>query len=237
MNKLSSGMKLLLLGILLLFFLILITYELYEGFSSKQPKAISAPVRQNITCSDPEMLYMYDRFDKAKLKPPTENCDTTTTNQYDFNGKVYCLPKCKTGYTNLSNDNTLCVRTDGMCQISKDLSNTIETSWAQVCGPLYKANANLRSTIGSISSVVSTINNQFNVIDSNFPSFSNRMASYSGTNSNRQMLRDTIFNTTILSNYYDLTNFKESITSNYDMMLTKKDRFNYVYTVFNCSNY
>jgi len=235
MKVLSSGMKLLLLGILLLFFLILITYEMYEGFA--QPKAISAPLRQNVTCSDPEMVYMYDRFDKAKLKPTNENCDTTTTNEYNFNGKVYCLPKCTAGYTNFSNDNTLCIRTDGMCQISRDLSNTIETSWAQVCGPLYKANTNLTSTIGSISTVVSTINSQYKIIDSNFPNFSNIITNYTGSDSNRIMLRDTIFNNILVSNYTDLTSFKESITSNYDMMLDKKNRFNYMYTAFNCSNY
>jgi hypothetical protein len=227
-------MKLLLLGILLLFFIILITYEIYEGF--QQPKAAATSIRQNNTCSDPEMEYIYDRFDKAFVKNPEKACDTGFTS-YDYFGITYCMPTCKTGYVPFSNDTSFCVRTDGKCSLSRDLSNTIEGNWAQVCGPLYKTNVNLLSTMGSISTVISTINSQYTTLDSNYLSFSNIINTYSGNESNRLMLRDNVFNTVVTSNYLDLTNLKDSIQSNFNMMSNKKDRFNLIYNSFDCATY
>lgn len=230
-------MKLLLLGILILFFIILITYEIYETFEDKQPNAVSGLVRQNITCSDPDMEYIYDRFDKAIIKKSGEACDTSKYILSNYFGIDYCMPKCKTGYTPFSNDNSFCVRTDGKCQLSSDLSNTIESSWAQVCGPLYKTNINIRSTIGSISTVISTINNQYNTIGSNFYTFSNHITDYTGTNPTQILLRTNVFNTNVVSNYLDLTTLKNTIQSNYTMMSNKKDRFDSIYNSFDCGNY
>jgi hypothetical protein len=226
--------KLLLLGIILLFFIILITYEIVEGFA--QPKAVSTSVRENNTCSDPDMEYIYDRFDRATIKDPTKACDTgfSTSNYF---GLTYCLPNCRTGYTPFSNDTSFCIRTDGKCSLSKDLSNTIETNWAQVCGPLYKTNINLLSTMGSISTVISTINNQYTTVNTNYLSFSNLINSYSGSDSTRLMLRNNVFNTVVTSNYLDLTNLRENINSNFIMMSNKKDRFNLIYNSFDCANY
>jgi len=227
-------MKLLLLGILFLFFLILITYELYEGFGN-QPKAVASAIRENNTCSDPDMTYIYDRFAKATIKGQ-EACGAGFA-MYNYHGLIYCLPNCKTGYTALSNDTTFCVRTDGKCSISRDLSNTIEGNWAQVCGPLYKTNANLLSTMGSISTVMSTINNQFTTVSSNYISFSNNIRTYSGNEPTRVLLRDSVFNTVVTSNYTDLRNLRESINSNFNVLSNKKDRFNLIYNSFDCANY
>ena len=229
-------MKLLLLGILILFFIILITYEIYETFENKQPHAVSGFVRENITCSDPDMEYIYDRFDKAFIKKTGEACATNFTLSNYF-GIEYCIPNCKSGYTPFSNDASFCVRTDGKCQLSKDLSNTIQNSWAQVCGPLYKTNVNILSTMGSISTVISTINNQYNTIGSNFISYSNTLQSYNGNDSTKQMLKRDVFDTIVLSNYLDLTTLKTTIQSNYIMMSNKKDRFDSIYNSFDCGNY
>lgn len=229
-------MKLLLLGILILFFIILITYEVYETFENKQPKAISGLVRQNTTCSDPDMQYIYDRFDTAYIKKANEACATNFI-QSNYFGIVYCIPNCKSGYTPFSNDNSFCVRTDGKCQLSKDLSNTIQSSWAQVCGPLYKTNVNILSTMGSISTVISTINNQYNTIGTNFISYSNTLQSYSGNDSTKQMLKRDVFDTIVLSNYLDLTTLKNTIQSNYIEMSNKKNRFDSIYNSFDCGNY
>jgi hypothetical protein len=227
-------MKLLLLGILLLFFIILITYELYEGFSN-QPKAVASAVRENITCSDPEMTYIYDRFAKATMKGQ-EACAAEYT-PYPYFGLTYCLPNCKTGYIPFSNDASFCVRSDGKCALTRNLSNTIEGNWAQVCGPLYKTNANLMSTMGSISTVISTINNQYNTVNSNYLSFSSNISNYAGNEPTRVLLRNSVFNTVVTSNYIDLRNLRESINSNFNVMSNKKDRFNLVYNSFDCANY
>lgn len=233
--KLSNGYKLLLLGILILFFLILIAYELYEGFVDRQPKAIASQVRENNTCSDPEMKYIYDRFPRATIKAqgPCESGFTVS----NYFGLSYCMPNCENGYTPFSNDTTYCVRTDGKCQLSKDLSNTIQGNWAQVCGPLYKTNINLLSTMGSISTVISTINNQYNSANSNYLSLSTDINRYTGNEPTRTLLRNSVFNTVVRSNYTDLRNLRETINSNFIVMSNTKDRFNLVYNSFDCANY
>ena len=234
--KLSNGYKLLLLGILILFFLILIAYELYEGFVDKKPKSRQTPVRSNNTCSDPEMEYMYDRFSKAILKDPQKPCDAGYAIS-DYFGLAYCLPVCEAGYTQFSNDTTYCVRTDGMCKNSDELSNNIETNWNRVCAPLYKMNVNTLSTMGSISTVISTINGQYNFVNSNFFTFSNTVERSATTNATNLMLRNTIFNNNIVSNYFDIRTLKDSINSNFIMMSNKKDKFNYIFNSFDCANY
>ena len=240
--------KYLLLGILVVFFLILIAYEIKEGFASK-PLAVGAPVRIDKTCSDPEMSYLIDRFAKAKLRKPGEECavpfhDTLTyprhvvvtpTNSNEY--IVYCLPDCPAGYTPKPDDITYCVRTNGLCALSKNLSNTIQDNWGRVCGPLYKANLNILSTMGSISSVVSTINSQYNTIDTDFIPFSNSVTlNASGLGCNAY-LRDTIFNVNIISNYYDLTSFNSNTINYWTMLSNEKNRFNGIFNSFNCANY
>ena len=250
--------KYLLLGILLLFFLILIAYEIYEGFDDK-PIAVGATVRNNKTCSDPDMAYMIDRFDKGRLKPAT-GCDEgaggteegasypnrTIAPTVDATGNAiqngyfsYCLPKCQTlgPYTTYSNDPTYCVRTDNKCALNRNLSNSIEDNWARVCGPLYKTNVNLMSTMGSISTVVSTVNGQYSDIHTNFPAFSNSVTTNASGLACNSYLRDTIFNQNIISNYYDLTSFNNSISSYWIELSNKKNKFDGVFNSFNCANY
>lgn len=234
MGQLSFGMKLLLLGILILFFIILITFELYEGF--EQPTAISAPVRQNKTCSDPEMKYIVDRFDRAYIKDPQKSCDSGFS-EYLFQGLTYCLPNCETGYVTFSNDTSFCIRRDERCQISRNLSNEIEGNWAEVCGPLYKTNLNLMSTMGSISSVINTINSQYNTLNSNYINFSNVINSYNGPDTAKILLRDSVFNTAVTSNYLDLKTLKNTIESNYNSLSNKKNRFDSIYNSFDCATY
>lgn len=229
-------MRLILLGILILFFLILITYEIYEGFDDNKPKARNTPIRSNNTCSDPEMTNMYDRFSKATLQERGKACDTGYSSSNYF-GLEYCMPACEDDYAPFSNDTTYCIRTDGMCENSTDLSNAIETNWNRVCAPLYRTNVNILSTMGSISTVISTINSQYNFVNSNFITFSNTLRTSPTTNPTNIMLRNTVFNNNIVSNYFDIRTLKDSINSNFIAMSNKKDRFNYIYNSFDCANY
>lgn len=227
-------MKVIILGLLILFFIILISYELYEGFSS-QPLPVETPIRSNGTCSDPEMNYIYDRYSYA-YPYPSDGCSAGYSSN-SYYGIPYCVPNCPTGYIAYSNDPTLCIRSDGKCGLSSDLNSTIQMSWAQVCGPIYKANINVLSTMGSISTVVSTINSQFYTLDSNFGSFSNTITSYNGGNSSYSNLRNTVFNNNIISNYYELRNLTASVNSNFNELSNKKSRFDYIYNAFDCANY
>jgi len=243
--------KYLLLGILVVFFLILIAYEIYEiseGFADNKPKAKPSLVRSNKTCSDPEMAYLIDRFDKARVQkdgacpedyiayryPPY----VPVANSNDY--IVYCLPACDKnypGYTEYGLDLTFCVRADGKCALSQDLSNSIQDNWTRTCAPLYKANLNLLSTMGSISTVVSTINSQYRTVESQFTPFSNAVtANASGLGCNAY-LRDTIFNVNIISNYYDLTTFNSNTDYYWNMLSNRKDRFDGIFNSLNCSKY
>jgi hypothetical protein len=237
--------KYLLLGILLLFFLIIITYEIYEEFADK-PVAVGAAIRDNKTCSDSDMSYMIDRFDKARLKPNDGTCDADYEEGSSFPKNVplsqslaYCLPRCeKLGpYINYSNDDTFCVRSDNRCGLNKNLSNSIENNWTHVCGPLYKTNLNLLSTMGSISTVVSTVNSQYGVVNTNFPAFSNAVVLNASGLPCNSYLRDTLFNVNIISNYYDLTTINNSIDSYWTDLSNRKNRFDGVFNSLNCANY
>jgi len=233
--------KYLLLGILILFFLILIAYEIYEGFDN-QPRAVPALVRQNKTCPDPDMQYMIDRFEKATLQKPGVGCTVGIGYAYPQNVPLsqsiaYCLPTCPSGYIEYSNDTTYCVRSDDKCGLTKDLSNNIQDNWARVCAPLYQTNLNLLSTMGSISTVVSTINNQYATIRTNFPAFSNSVTLNASGLACNSYLRDTVFNVNIISNYYDLNSFNNSVNSYWIELSNKKNKFNEVFNSFNCGNY
>jgi hypothetical protein len=55
--------KYLLLGIIFLFFLILILYDIYkEGFTNNPPTVIDSELRNDNTCSDSRMMNRIDRF-------------------------------------------------------------------------------------------------------------------------------------------------------------------------------
>lgn len=240
--------KYLLLGILVVFFLILIAYEIYEineGFADNKPLAKPSLVRDNKTCSDPEMAYLIDRFDKAIVQKDGQcpegyvaytyprNIPIANSNEYI----VYCLPVCTGGYTDYPLDMSFCVRADGKCALSKDLSNSIQDNWARTCAPLYKANINLLSTMGSISTVVSTINSQYKTVQSQFTPFSNAVTlNASGLGCNAY-LRDTIFNVNIISNYYDLTTFNSNTDYYWNMLSNRKDKFDGIFNSLNCSKY
>ena len=65
--------KYLLLGIIFLFFLILILYDIYkEDFTN--PIVINTPLRADHTCSDPNMAYRIDRFHYATNYDPKHGC-------------------------------------------------------------------------------------------------------------------------------------------------------------------
>jgi len=227
-------MKLIILGLLLLFFIILISYEIYEGFSN-QPLPSPTSVRANNTCSDPEMTYMYDNYDYAT--PWSSNGCPSNTFSNNYFGTPYCLPQCVSGYTPYANDNTYCVNTSNVCILSSDLNSTIQTSWTQVCGPLYRTNVNIMSTLGSISTVVNTIDSQFIMAQSNYLTLSNYVDNYTGGLPIQTSLRSQIFDTIIKSNYSDLINLKSNVDSNFIAMSNKKDRFNYIFNAFDCGNY
>jgi len=227
--------KYLLLGILLLFFIIIISYEIYETFVDNTPKVIDGPVRINNTCSDPEMSYMVNRFDTAlELEDRTKTrCPSGyDSNPISFYGKRYCFVTCSSAY-NVSN--YYCVRKDNKCHASKDLSNTIKDSWSQTCAPLYKTNLNLKSTIGSISTVLSTIQIQFNTVKTGYIPFSQTLTNYNG-DSIKQTIRDVSL-PTIISNYNDLNLFKTNIEFNYNELCNKKVQFDSVYNYLNCGSY
>jgi hypothetical protein len=228
--------KYLLLGILLLFFIIIISYEIYETFVvDTTPKVINVPVRINNTCSDPEMSYRINRFDTAlELEDPTKTrCPTGyDSNPVQFYGKRYCFIKCSRDH---EPSDYYCVRKDNKCHNSTDLSNTIKDSWSQLCAPLSKTNLNLNSTIGSISTVLSTIQFQFNTVNRSYIPFSQTLTNYNG-DPIKQSIRDATL-PGIISNYDNLNLFKTNIEYNYNELSNKKLQFNSIYNYFNCGSY
>jgi len=61
-------MKYLLLGTILLLFLILLyQINIKEGFNDAGPQEVSLPIRSDGSCSDPNMLNMFDRFHYADV--------------------------------------------------------------------------------------------------------------------------------------------------------------------------
>ena len=235
-------MKYLLLGAILLFFLLLIyqSYE-FEHFQDLGPIELSLPTRTDGTCSDPNMLNMYDRFhyvagyDKTAYPTttPTIGCPDNYVS-YNFEGNSnLCLPQCPSNYKVYPSDPTYCIA--DYCYISGDLSGNIRESWNETCAPMFRTNLTLNSTLAGISSVVSTINFQYNVLSSNFTPFSNSL--FTGAiDSNKQTIRDTFY-PNILSNYNDIYSYQNSIQSNYLNLKSGIQPFFSYYNTLNCSNY
>jgi len=231
-------MKYLLLGAILLFFLLLIyqSYEL-EAFIDTGPKELSLPVRSDGTCSDPNMLNMFDRFHYVARYDTTSYPDTGCPDKYvryNFEGNSnLCLPNCPSNYTISPNDPTYCVA--NYCYVSGDLSGNIRGNWDETCGPMYRTKLTLNSTLAGISSVVSTINFQYKVLNSNFTPFTTSL--FSGIiDSNKQSIRDAFY-PNILSNYNDIYSYQTIIQSNYLNLKSGVQPFFSYYNTFNCSNY
>ena len=231
-------MKYLLLGTILLLFLILLyQINIKEGFNDAGPQEVSLPIRSDGSCSDPNMLNMFDRFHYAdvyntNINGPTGCPDNYVQYNYFGNSNI-CLPNCPLNYSIYPIDDTYCVATQ--CYVAGDLSGNIRESWNEVCSVLYRTDLILNSTIASISSVTNTVNIQYNTINSNFIPFSNHLYT-SGVDSNKLAIRDVNF-PNILSNYNDIYSYQNVIQSNYLNLKDKKTVFDTLYTGFNCSNY
>ncbi len=235
-------MKYLLLGAILLFFLLLI-YQSYEteAFVDKGPIELSLPVRSDGTCSDPDMLNMYDRFhyvagyDKTKYPSgnPTVGCpDKYEIYNFEGNDKL-CLPLCPSNYKVYPADPTYCVAS--YCYVAGDLSGNIRENWNETCAPMYRTKLTLTSTLAGISSVVSSISFQYNKLSSNFIPFSNSLYT-NVTDTAKQGIRD-IYYPNILSNYNDIYSYQTIIQSNYLNFKSGLQPFFSYYSAFKCSNY
>ena len=148
-----------------------------------------------------------------------------------------CLAYCPSNYVKSTTDETQCVRTDGNCVYTADLSANITESWLKTCARIYKQNVNLTSTIQSISSVVSSFSYQTNTIVNDYTSLSNRLfrpgASFESALLNN---RDTNF-TTITNQYAAVSNLQNIINNNYETLKQDKAKFDTLYSQFGCSNY
>jgi hypothetical protein len=231
-------MKYLLLGAILLFFLLLI-YQSYETepFVDKGPNELSLPVRSDGTCSDPDMLNMYDRFHYVAKYDKTAYPDTGCPDKYErynFEGNSnLCLPLCPSNFTIYSSDPTYCVA--NYCYVAGDLSGNIRGNWDETCGPMYRTKLTLTSTLAGISSVVSSISFQYNKLSSNFTPFRTSIFN-DPVNVLTTPIRD-LYYPNILSNYNDIYSYQNSIQSNYLNLKSGVQPFFSFYNTFNCSNY
>ena len=181
---------------------------------------------------------MFDRFHYAVGYDTNiygdSGCPDTHV-RYNFMGNSnLCLPTCPSNYSPYQYDNTYCVA--NKCYIQGDLSGNIQESWNEVCSVFYRTNLILTSTVQSISSVVSTINIQFNTVNSNFVPFSNSLYNPRLTDTNKLRARDLNF-PNVYSNYNDISSYRTIIQSNYLSLQSGMVPFNTLYTQLNCSNY
>ena len=180
---------------------------------------------------------MFDRFHYVARYDTTSYPDTGCPDKYvryNFEGNSnLCLPNCPSNYTISPNDPTYCVA--NYCYVSGDLSGNIRGNWDETCGPMYRTKLTLNSTLAGISSVVSTINFQYKVLNSNFTPFTTSL--FSGIiDSNKQSIRDAFY-PNILSNYNDIYSYQTIIQSNYLNLKSGVQPFFSYYNTFNCSNY
>lgn len=148
-----------------------------------------------------------------------------------------CLAPCPSNYIKSTSDETQCVRTDGNCIYTADLSANISDSWLRTCAQIYKQNINLTSTIQSISSVVSSFSFQTATINSDYQGLSNRLYR-AGTSFSTDLLnnRNTNFNT-ITTQYVAVSNLQNIINSKFNSLKADKLKFDTLYKDFGCSNY
>ena len=242
----------LILGIVILIYIIF--NNVYEGFQEEEeieeeltvPVVKPSPVRQDGTCSDPDQKSILDRFDYTVPFDANGNCPEipglkdTFYQRCNYNGQSNCIVPCisSDGWTTYSNDRSLCVRIDGYCKGTEDLSNNVFDSWARNCSVVYKQYWNLTSTIRSISSVTGTINEQFVFVDSNMNYLSNGVYSNYDclANSNKCAIRDLRY-PAILSNYNTLNSIKNVVNRNYIDLSNKHAIFSNVYSSFSCDQY
>ena len=226
----------------------LIYNKVYEGFDDTPsvPLTYPSPIRQDNTCSDSDQTYLLDRFDyTVPYIPGTSTCPTINGITYvscNYFGQSNCIVPCiaADGWITYSNDRSLCIRTDGLCKGTADLSQNIQESWAKNCSVIYKQYWNLNSTIKSISSVTGTINDQFIFIDSNIKYLSNGVYSNydcrNPANSNKCYIRDLRY-PDILSNYNTLQSIRNVVNSNYINLSNKQNAFSNIYSSFSCDKY
>ena len=246
----------LILGIVILIYIIF--NNVYEGFQEEEeeeeeeeelivPLVKPSPVRQDNTCSDPDQKSILDRFDYTVPFEPSGICPEvkgvaagTRYERCNYNGQSNCIVPCirEDGWTTYSNDPSLCVRIDGYCKGTADLSNNIYDSWSRNCSVIYKQYWNLTSTIRSISSVTGTINEQFVFVDSNMNYLSNGVYSNYDclANSNKCAIRDLRY-PAILSNYVTLNSIKNVVNRNYIDLSNKHALFSNIYSSFSCDQY
>ena len=148
-----------------------------------------------------------------------------------------CLAYCPPNYVRSTTDQTECVRADGNCVYTADLSANITESWLKTCARIYKQNVNLTSTIQSISSVVSSFSFQTNTITNDYISLSNKLFG-TGVTSDLALLnhRNTNFNT-ITNQYAAVSNLQNIINNRYETLKQDKAKFDTLFSQFGCSNY
>jgi len=180
---------------------------------------------------------------------PWRDIDTSPYNLVDVyccKGELYtvpgttekiCLALCPSNYTVSSSDQTECVRTDNLCTYTADLSANISDSWLRTCAMIYKNNTNLTSTIGSISSVVSTFTFQTNFLSNDYRILSNDLYR-AGAAFTTERLNNRNNNFSNITNRYDaVQNLQNIINSRYNSLKADKIRFDTLYNQFGCSNY
>ena len=180
---------------------------------------------------------------------PWRDFDLSTYNEVDVfccKGDLYtvpgtsekiCLATCPSNYSVSTDDQTECVRGDGKCVYTADLSANISDSWLKTCAMIYKNGANLTSTIRSISSVVSTFTFQTNSITTDYTGLSNYLYNPPATLS-LPLVNNRNSNFSNITNRYDaVTNLQNIINTRYNTLKTDKVRFDTLYNQFGCSNY
>lgn len=156
-----------------------------------------------------------------------------------------CLPSCPSNYTKSSSDYSVCIRNDSNCVYTEDLCGNIQNNWFKTCATLYRQNANITSTINSISNVVSTFTKQTNTVHTNYQLLNTQISNYvrsnigstdpnvlsriNNSNSNFSNIRNSY------SNLY--SNIQLNITSRYNTLKADKLRFDTLFNNLACSNF
>jgi len=190
---------------------------------------------------------------KPSLRPdnglPWRDIDNSVYNEVDVfccKGELYtvpgttekiCLATCPSNYTVSSADQTECVRTDGNCVYTADLSANISDSWLKTCAMIYKNSTNLTSTIQSISSVVSTFTFQTNFLSNDYRSLSNDLYRMGATFTPERLANRNSNFSNITNNYTAVSNLQNIINNRYNSLKTDKLKFDTLYNQFGCSNY
>jgi hypothetical protein len=155
----------------------------------------------------------------------------------DLNARI-CLVECPTDYTISSSDKTICLRNDSTCTYTEKLSANIQNNWSKTCAALYKQNANIFSTINSISTVVSTFSIQSSTIKTNYTLLNNQLATYGLTHNDVYSINYNNNFSNITSNYSNLySNIQSNISDRYNTLRSDKLKFDTLFNNLGCSNF